>query len=63
MRHHIHNLPQDYADVVNHIRMRYRFSVLKSILIEVRGVRVKIRQDAPLSTMSFNLRSHRALSE
>ena len=55
MRHHIHNLPQDHAEVVNHIRTRYRFSVLKSILIAVRGVRVKMRQDAPLSTISFNL--------
>ena len=56
MRHHIHNLPQDHAEMVNHIRTRYRFRVLKSILIiAVREVRVKMRQDAPLSTISINL--------
>ena len=49
---------EDYADVVNHIRTRLRFSVLKSILIAVRGVRGKMRQDAPLSTISFNLIEH-----
>ena len=46
---------EDYADVVNHIRTRLRFSVLKIILTAVRGVRGKMRQDAPLSTISFNL--------
>ena len=49
---------EEYADVVNHIRTRLRFSVLKSILIAVRGVRGKMRQDAPLSTISFNLIEH-----
>ena len=46
---------EDYADVVNHIRTRLRFSVLKSILTAVRGVRGKMRPDAPISSISFNL--------
>ena len=46
---------EDYADVMNYVRTRLRFSVLKSILTAVRGVRGKSRLPAPISTISFNL--------
>ena len=32
---------EKYADVMNHIRTRLRFSLLKSILIAIRGARGK----------------------
>ncbi len=44
-----------YADVMNHIRTRLRFCVLKSVLMAVRGVRGKSREAAPISSLSFNL--------
>ena len=46
---------EEYADVINYIRTRLRFSVLKSILTAVRGVRGKSREAAPISSISFNL--------
>ena len=46
---------ENYADVINFIRTRLRFSLLKSILTAVRGVRGKTRPAAPLDTISFNL--------
>ena len=46
---------EDYADVISYIRTRLRFSVLKSVLTAVRGVRGKSRQAAPISSISFNL--------
>ena len=46
---------EEYGDVLNHIRTRLRFSVLKSVLTAVRGVRGKTRPSAPISTISFNL--------
>ena len=46
---------EEYADVMNYIRTRLRFSVLKSILTAVRGVRGKSREAAPISSVSFNL--------
>ena len=46
---------EEYADVMNYIRTRLRFSVLKSILTAVRGVREKSREAAPISSVSFNL--------
>ena len=46
---------ENYADVINFIRTRMRFSLLKSILTAVRGVRGKTRPAAPLDTISFNL--------
>ena len=49
---------KEYADVVNHIRTRLRFSVLKSILTAVRGVRGKSREAAPISSISLNLIEH-----
>ena len=46
---------ESYADVINYIRTRLRFSLLKSILTAVRGVRGSGRQSAPISSVSFNL--------
>ena len=46
---------EEYADVISHIRTRLRFSLLKSILTAVRGVRGKSRPAEPLSSLSFNL--------
>ena len=46
-----------YSDVVNYLRTRLRFSILRSVLTAVRGVRGKSRSEmvAPISTLSFNL--------
>ena len=49
---------ESYADVINYIRTRLRFSLLKSILTAVRGVRGKARPAAPLDSISFNLIEH-----
>jgi hypothetical protein len=46
---------ENYADVINHIRTRLRFCVLKSVLMAIRGIRGRAREAAPLSSMSFNL--------
>ena len=48
---------EEYADVVCYIRTRIRFSLLKSVLMAVRGVRGKSKEipTAPISTLSFNL--------
>ena len=46
---------ESYADVINYVRTRLRFSLLKSILTAVRGVRGSGRQSAPISSISFNL--------
>ncbi len=47
-----------YADVINHIRTRLRFSLLKSILVAVRGARgkrLKPWEEEHLHNISFNL--------
>ena len=46
---------EDYADVISHIRTRLRFSILKSTLTAVRGVRGKSRPAEPLSSVCYNL--------
>ena len=46
---------EDYADVIGYIRTRLRFSLLKSVLMAVRGVRGKSRTADPISAISFNL--------
>ena len=46
---------ESYADVINYVRTRLRFSLLKSTLTAIRGVRGKSRMAAPISTVSFNL--------
>ena len=47
-----------YADVINHLRTRLRFCVLRSVLVAIRGVRGKSREAAPIATLSFNLIDH-----
>ena len=46
-----------YADVMNFMRTKLRFALLKSILISLRGVRGKKRsnEDQPISSISFGL--------
>ena len=46
---------EEYADVISHIRTRLRFSLLRSILTAIRGVRGKSRPAEPLSSVAFNL--------
>ena len=47
---------EDYPDVVNHIRTKVRISLLKSVLVAVRGERGKgRRKDIPISDLSLNL--------
>ena len=46
---------ENYADVLNYIRTRLRFRLLKSILTAVRGVSGRRRMAAPISSVSFNL--------
>ena len=46
---------EEYTDVISYIRTRLRFSILKSTLIAVRGVRGKSRPADPVSSLSFNL--------
>ena len=51
-----------YSDVVNHIRTRIRFSLLKSVLVAVRGERGRKKRqlDVPMSDLSLNLIPDRA---
>ena len=47
-----------YSDVINHLRTRLRFSLLKSILVAIRGARGKQTQpwmEENLANISFNL--------
>ena len=50
---------ESYADVLTYVRTRLRFSLLKSILMAIRGIRGrKVKNDdetAPISSLSFNL--------
>ena len=46
---------EEYSDVISYIRTRLRFSLLKSILTAVCGVRGKSRIADPISSISFNL--------
>ena len=48
---------EKYSDVMNNIRTRISFEILRSVLVAVRGVRGKIRQMKvdPISTLAFNL--------
>ena len=48
---------ETYSSVVNYIRTRLRFSLLKSVLTSIRGVRGKKMNEgiAPISSLSFNL--------
>ena len=49
---------ESYASVVNYIRTRLRFCLLKSVLTSIRGIRGRsdTRENiSPISTLSFNL--------
>ena len=49
---------ETYSAVMNYIRTRLRFSLLKSVLTSIRGIREKkVTRDniAPISSLSFNL--------
>ena len=46
---------EDYHHVINHMRTRIRFSLLKSVLVAVRGERGKKRGSQPVSSVSFNM--------
>ena len=47
---------EEYHHVINHIRTRVRFSLLRSVLIAVRGERGKRQRDLkPISSVSFNM--------
>ncbi len=53
-----HKKNERYADVMSHIRTRLRFSLLKSIIIAVRGARGRTSrtwEEDNLSNISFNL--------
>ena len=51
---------EKYADVMNHIRTKLRFALLKSILIAVRGVRGRIEHDKMMGHASLNLAPRRS---
>ena len=47
---------EEYSHVMNFVRTKIRFSILKSTLIAIRGVRGKQRRgDMPISELSMNL--------
>ena len=47
---------EDYPRVMNYMRTRVRFSLLRSVLVAVRGERGKTTKDAkPLASTSFNM--------
>ena len=48
---------ETYSHVVNYIRTRLRFCLLKSVLTSVRGVRGRSKNEniTPISSLSFNL--------
>ena len=48
---------EEYSHIVNYVRTRLRFCLLKSVLISLRGVRGKGQKEriTPISNLSFNL--------
>ena len=47
---------EDYSHVMNHMRSRIRFSILRSVLVAIRGERGKAGRSAkPFSSISFNM--------
>ena len=49
---------EKYSDVMNNIRTRISFEMLRSVLVAVRGVRgksIRMPKVDPISTTSFNL--------
>ena len=56
---------EEYADVVNHIRTRIRFSLLRSILLAIRGERGRMRKEneRPIADLSLNIVPERSTYE
>ena len=48
---------ESYSDVINHLRTRLRFALLKSILVAVRGVRGKSyhKSEDNMNNTNFNM--------
>ena len=48
---------ETYSSVVNYIRTRLRFCLLKSVLLSIRGTRGKSKREtiSPISSLSFNI--------
>lgn len=46
---------EDYADVINYLRTRLRFTILRSTLIAIRGVRGRKKRTNDIGDISFNL--------
>ena len=46
---------ESYRDVIKHIRTIVRFSLLRSVLIAIRGERGKKISAQPLSSVAFNM--------
>ena len=47
---------EEYHHVMNHLRTRIRFALLRSVLVAVRGERGKRQlQSHPISSVSFNM--------
>ena len=56
--YHLEMCYERYSDVMNHLRTRLRFSLLKSILVAIRGARGKRTgkfTEQNLGNVSFNL--------
>ncbi len=45
----------EYSQIINYIRTRVRFNLLKSILVAVRGERGKRVKSGPISAIEFGL--------
>ena len=57
---------EEYADVVNHIRTRIRFSLLRSILLAIRGERGRRRrekEESSIADLSLNIVPERSTYE
>ena len=46
---------EEYKHVINHMRTRVRFSLLRSVLISIRGERGKSHTTRPLASVDFNM--------
>ena len=48
---------ESYSDILNFIKTRLRFCLLKSVLISIRGIRGKTYMEniTPISNLAFNL--------
>ena len=46
---------ESYKDVINHMRTRVRFALLRSVLISIRGERGKKYPARPMASVAFNM--------